>query len=171
MNAAASLPGRFILPPWGHPICMLENLIRGAMAGLAGTTALNAVTYADMVWRGRAASTTPEQVVGELAKRGGRAIPGNDEERRNRLQGLGALAGIATGVAVGAAAGQLHGLARGVGPVLGPALIGGAAMAATDLSMFRLGVTDPRSWDRSSWLSDAVPHLAYGVVTWALLPR
>lgn len=149
---------------------MLENLVKGAMAGLAGTTALNAATYADMVWRGRAASSTPEQVVEELAKRGGRAIPGNTDERRNRLQGLGALAGIVTGAAVGAAAGQLHGLIRGLGPVLGPALVGGAAMAATDISMLGLGVSDPRSWDRSSWLSDAIPHVAYGVVTWALLP-
>jgi hypothetical protein len=31
---------------------MLENAVKGAMAGLAGTTALNAATYADMVWRG-----------------------------------------------------------------------------------------------------------------------
>ena len=149
---------------------MLKNLVKGVMAGLAGTTALNAATYADMIWRGRAASSTPERAVEELAKRSGHAIAGNGEERQNRLQGLGALAGIVTGAAVGAAAGQFHGLVRGLGPVLGPALVGGAAMAATDFSMFKLGVTDPRSWDAPSWLSDAVPHLAYGMVTWALLP-
>jgi hypothetical protein len=101
-------------------MCMLENLIKGAMAGLAGTTALNAVTYLDMVWRGRPASSTPEQVVEELAKRSGRAIPGDGQQRPNRVQALGALAGIATGVAVGAAAGQFHGLVRKLGPVLGP---------------------------------------------------
>jgi hypothetical protein len=149
---------------------MLTNLMRGALAGLAGTTALNAATYADMIWRGRPASSTPEQAVEELAKRTGRAIPGSSEQRPNRIQALGALAGIATGAAVGAAAGQLHGLTRGLGPVLGPALLGGGAMAATDFGMYRLGVTDPSTWDRNSWLSDAVPHLAYGVVTWALLP-
>jgi hypothetical protein len=151
-------------------MCMLENLIKGAMAGLAGTTALNAATYLDMVWRGRPASSTPEQVVEELAKRSGRAIPGGSQQRPNRVQALGALAGIATGVAVGAAAGQLHGVVRRLGPVLGPALVGGAAMAATDVGMYRLGVTDPKTWDASSWLSDAIPHLAYGVATWALLP-
>jgi hypothetical protein len=43
-------------------------------------------------------------------------------------------------------------------------------MAATDVGMYRLGVTDPKTWDASSWLSDAIPHLAYGVATWALLP-
>lgn len=144
--------------------------MRGAMAGLAGTTALNAAAYLDMVWRGRGASSTPEDVVEELAKRAGRTIPGEGQVRQNRLQGLGALAGIATGVLVGAAAGQLHDVFRGLGPVLGPALVASAAMAATDIGMYGLGVSDPRSWDLSSWLSDAVPHLAYGVVTWSLLP-
>ena len=32
-----------------------------------------------------------------------------------------------------------------------------------------LGVTDPRTWAAADWISDAVPHLAYGVVTdWVL---
>jgi hypothetical protein len=150
---------------------MLENLVKGALAGLAGTAALNAATYLDMVWRGRPASGTPEQVVEELAKRSGRTIPGDSEQRASRVQALGALAGIATGMAVGAAAGQFHAVVRRLGPVLGPGLVGGAAMAATDIGMYRLGVTDPASWDAGSWLSDAIPHLAYGVVTWALLPE
>lgn len=47
----------------------------------------------------------------------------------------------------------------------------GLAATTTDIGMYRLGVSDPRSWDRNAWLSDAVPHLAYGTVTWALLPR
>jgi hypothetical protein len=152
---------------------MLEKAVRGAMAGLAGTTALNAATYADMVWRGRAESSAPARAVEELAKRSGRDIPGDGEAREHRVQGLGALSGIATGALVGAAAGQLglRRLSPVLGPAVGPLLVGGAAMAATDLGMFRLGVTDPRSWDLSSWLSDALPHAAYGVVTWALLPR
>ena len=140
-------------------MCMLENLIKGAMAGLAGTTALNAVTYLDMVWRGRPASSTPEQVVEELAKRSGRAIPGDGQQCPNRVQALGALAGIATGVAVGAAAGQLHGVVRRLGPVLGPALVGGAAMAATDVGMYRLGVTDPKPGTRPH--GSATPSLTW----------
>jgi hypothetical protein len=28
-----------------------------------------------------------------------------------------------------------------------------------------LGVTDPTSWDRTSWVSDIVPHLVYGFTT------
>ena len=42
-------------------------------------------------------------------------------------------------------------------------------MAATDLGMWQLGVTDPRTWDSRSWLSDALPHLAFGAVTWSVL--
>ncbi|HMG63453.1 MAG TPA: hypothetical protein VK599_10940 [Streptosporangiaceae bacterium] len=56
-----------------------------------------------------------------------------------------------------------------LGPVLGPALLGGSAMLATDLPMARLGVADPGSWDAASWASDAVPHLAYGGVTYGAL--
>jgi hypothetical protein len=137
------------------------------MAGAAGTTALNAVTYMDMIVRGRGASSVPEQVIEELARRAGLTIPGSEEVRHNRLEGLSALAGIATGVMVGAVTGPLP--VRRLGPVAGPVAIGGAAMLSTDLSMARLGVSDPRTWDLTSWLSDIVPHLAYGAVVYAAL--
>jgi len=32
-----------------------------------------------------------------------------------------------------------------------------------------LGVTDPRTWSRADWVSDIVPHLAYGAVTASVL--
>jgi hypothetical protein len=145
---------------------MLKRLILGAAAGAAGTTALNAVTYLDMVLRGRPSSDTPERVVQQLAERSGQPIPGTDEEVQNRLQGLGALTGLGTGLLIGALAGLLRPAVLGLGPVLGPALLGGSAMLATDLPMARLGVTDPGSWDAVSWASDAVPHLAYGAVAY-----
>jgi hypothetical protein len=31
--------------------------------------------------------------------------------------------------------------------------------------MAGLGVTNPRSWSTADWVSDVVPHLAYGLVT------
>ena len=148
---------------------MLKNVIRGAAAGAAGTTALDAVGYADMVARGRPASNAPGQVVEELAKRSGLTVPGSGEVRQNRLQGLGALSGIATGILIGAGAGQLQHAVRKLGPIAGPAVIGGAAMVTTDLSMAILGVSDPRSWNASSWLSDVMPHLAFGAVVYAAL--
>jgi hypothetical protein len=148
---------------------MIKGLIRGAAAGAAGTTALNAVTYLDMAWRGRPSSSTPQQAVEELAKLAGQPIPGSGEERDNRLEGLGALAGIATGIGVGALAGELRAVVLRLGPVVGPVLLGAAAMAATDASLTRLGLTDPREWDATAWLSDAGPHLAFGVVSYAAL--
>lgn len=153
----------------GQPRRMLKGLLRGAAAGAAGTTALNAVTYLDMAWRGRPPSSTPQQAVEELASRAGQPIPGTGPERDNRLDGLGALAGIVTGVGVGALAGAGRALVLRLGPVLGPVLLGASAMIATDASLARLGLTDPRKWDATAWASDAAPHLAFGVACYATL--
>src|SRR3954451_5048696 len=138
--------------------------LRGAAAGAAATTALNAVTYLDMAVRGRGTSSTPEQTVETLADRAGLDIPGDDDTRRNRVQGLGPLLGLATGVAIGATAGLAR--ASGFRP---PAAVGAAlttlgALVAANGPMAALGITDPRTWSRTDWLSDLVPHVAYGVV-------
>lgn len=84
---------------------LTTGLLAGAAAGAAGTTALNATTYLDMVLRGRPASSTPEQTVEELSSRSHLNIPGNEETRANRVSGLGALTGILAGVGVGVALG------------------------------------------------------------------
>jgi uncharacterized membrane protein len=147
----------------------LKNMLKGAMAGAAGTTALNAVGYGDMALRARPASRTPDQVAEQLARRVGLTIPGSGEAHQGRPEGLGALAGMATGVAVGTAAGRLPGAVRRLGPLADPATIGGAAMLATDLTAAALGVSDARTWDATSWLSHVVPHLAFGAVVYAAL--
>jgi hypothetical protein len=148
---------------------MWRSILAGAAAGAAGTTALNAVTYLDMAWRGRPASSTPEQTVERLADRTGHPVPGQGDARQHRLTGLGALAGAATGIAIGAALGVLRAYGVRLPPVRGAALVGAAAMAVTDGSIATLRVSDPRTWSASSWLSDAVPHLAYGAITCAAL--
>jgi hypothetical protein len=145
----------------------ISALVKGAAAGAAGTTALNAVTYVDMAVRGRPASSTPEDTVEKLAHLAGVEVPGDEQIRGNRLSGLGALSGIATGVAVGALAGLLVRSVRMPGPVLA-LVVGGAAMTGANVPMTRLGVTDPRSWGAAGWASDVVPHVAYGVVTAAV---
>jgi hypothetical protein len=48
------------------------------------------------------------------------------------------------------------------------AVTGVGAMAATNAPMAMLGVSDPCSWTATDRLSDAVPHLAYGVVAAAV---
>lgn len=144
---------------------MLRHILAGAAAGAAGTTALNAATYADMAWRGRATSDTPERTVDQLAEAAGTSIPGEGDTRENRRSGLGALSGIVTGVMVGVGYGLLR--ATGARPplVVGALLTGLGAMATSDGSMAALGVTDPREWKAPDWATDALPHLAYGLVT------
>jgi hypothetical protein len=148
---------------------MFSNLLRGAAAGAAGTTALNAATYADMAMRARPASSTPQQAVDELAERSGHPVPGDGEEHENRLQGIGPLAGILTGVGIGMAAGLLRPIITRLPAPVGAVALGAAAMAGADVPLSKLGLTDVSSWSASDWLSDVVPHLSYGLVTfWTL---
>lgn len=143
-----------------------SGILRGALAGAAGTTALNAATYLDMVVRGRPASDTPQQTVRVLSAKSGVGVPGDHDTRENRVAGLGPLLGILTGVSVGAAYGAALSRLAGRSPVVvGTVLVGAAAMAGSDVPMTALGLTDPTSWTAADWASDAVPHLAYGLVT------
>lgn len=148
---------------------MWRGILRGAAAGAAGTTALNAVTYLDMALRGRPASDAPERSVETIAERSGHPVPGEGDTRKSRLTGLGAVAGIATGVGIGAAVGLLRAGGVRVPDQWGAVAVGAAAMAATDLSMAALKISDPRTWSATDWMSDAVPHLAFGAVTCATL--
>ena len=144
-------------------------VVRGAAAGAAGTTALNAVTYLDMAIRGRGTSSTPEDTVEKLAEKAHVPIPGQGETRAHRLQGLGPLTGIAAGLGVGA----LAGLARSSGvrlrPLVETALTTVGVLLAANGPMTVLGITDPRTWSATDWLSDVVPHVAYSAVVTATL--
>lgn len=158
----------------GKPTDMRRELLQGVAAGAAGTTALNAVTFLDMVVRARPASTTPEQTVRTAEKKAHLqlAADGPDSQTaHNRRSGIGALVGIAAGLGTGA----LYGLAR---PRLGRlplAVLGTAAGLAANVGttgpMAAFGITDPRTWSRSSWLADLVPHLAYGLATAAVFEQ
>jgi hypothetical protein len=150
---------------------MIKALVRGATAGAAATTALNAVTYLDMALRARPASDTPQKAVERIAEVAGRPVPGQGAERENRLGGLGPLAGIGTGVGIGAAAGLLRPILRHLPTIVGATLLGGAAMAASDVPLTKLGLTDPATWSPLDWASDVVPHLAYGLVAYKALTR
>ncbi|MER8186907.1 hypothetical protein [Kitasatospora sp. NPDC094015] len=148
---------------------MMKTVIRGAVAGAAGTTALNATAYADMALRGRPTSSVPEQIVDTAAHKVGLEVPGEGARREARLTGLGALSGIAVGAGVGVAVAVLR-----AGGIRLPVWVGGTvtaalAMAASDLPIAGLGVSDPRTWSAVDWVSDAVPHLVYGLVTYGVV--
>jgi hypothetical protein len=146
-----------------------RGLLAGVTAGAAGTTALNAVTYLDMAIRGRPSSSTPEDTVQKLVDLIGATIPGDKETRANRLAGLGPLTGLTAGIGAGALLGVIRWAGWRSGLAASTLIAGLAAMAAGDGPMTALGVTDPRTWAPVDWVSDAIPHLAYGAVTaWAL---
>jgi hypothetical protein len=148
---------------------MTSGSLRGALAGAAGIVALNATSYLDMAIRGRPSSDSPERLVEQAAGKVKVSIPGDDDKRRHRLQGLGPLSGIVVGITVGAAAGLLHRAMANSGHPIPVAvevpLIGAAAMALSDVPLALLGISDPASWSAQDWASDIIPHLAYGAVT------
>lgn len=149
---------------------MLNNVVRGVIAGAAGTIALDAATYADMTLRGRPPSTVPAKMAGILADKVGLSLSGDsaggdDEKAQNRQSGLGALFGYMTGLGVGVAYGLLRvGMDAPSNPLAGIGT-GLAAMAASDIPIAMSGVSDPKTWSTADWASDVIPHLIYGLVT------
>src|SRR6476620_9565354 len=82
----------------------MNALTTGIVAGAAGTTMLDAVTYLDMAIRGRPASTVPERTVESVASALGVAIPGRGDALAARRSAFGALGGIVVGTGLGVAA-------------------------------------------------------------------
>jgi hypothetical protein len=64
---------------------------------------------------------------------------------------------------------MLYGLLRSrtdsVSTPLAGIVVGLAAMAASDVPLVSLGISNPKTWGLSGWLSDLIPHLIYGFVT------
>jgi hypothetical protein len=146
---------------------MLRNVMLGLTAGAAGTVALNVVTYLDMAVRGRPSSGVPAQIVDTAAKKAEINLTSDDEDDdvlQARESGLGALLGFVNGLGLGALYGMLRPLMTGVPQPLAGVGLGVAAMAGSDVPATALGVTNPKEWTRDSWISDIVPHLAYGMV-------
>ncbi|BCB91028.1 hypothetical protein [Phytohabitans suffuscus] len=144
------------------------TIVRGLLAGAAGAAALDTVTYLDMATRGRPASTTPERSVERLARVG--HVPlGRGESAGNRRTGLGALLGYLTGAGVAAGYSALGG--RRLPWPASAALLTAAAMVGSNGPLALLKVSDPREWSAADWVSDVVPHLAYGAVAATALAR
>jgi hypothetical protein len=146
-----------------------KRLLRGAVAGAVGTAALNAATYADMALRGRPASTTPERSVEVLARKLGFDVRDGEGPGRHRVQGTAALLGLTTGTTVGVgyavADAAMGGALRERPVVISGLAVSVGALVAANGPMTVMGITDPRQWTVSDWLSDLLPHLAYGLVT------
>lgn len=140
----------------------MHAIAKGLVVGAAGTTALNVATYADMVVRARAASGLPAKSAKQLADHANVDL-GSEEQIGPRAQGLGALMGIAVGLGCGAAYALLRSRFRV--PLPAAALgLAAVAMASSDVPLVAQGLTDPGEWGVSGWLSDVLPHLAYGII-------
>ncbi|MCU7826605.1 hypothetical protein [Kitasatospora sp. DSM 101779] len=146
-------------------------LVYGAAAGAAGTTALNIVGYADMAVRGRPASSTPEVTLRALADKLHVRIPGEGQVQENRVAGLAPLTGFAAGLGIGAVLGLARSAGWRPGVAVQCAVTTVGVLIGTNGPMTVLGVTDPRTWSVTDWISDIVPHFAYAVVTVGVLDR
>jgi hypothetical protein len=141
------------------------GLVTGALAGAAGTTTLNVITYLDIAIRGRSTSTTPERTVEAMADLFGLSVPGSGDVLANRISGLGALTGYAAGIGMGLILGLAYALGWRPGLVVGTLVATVLALVGTNGPMTVLGVTNPLTWGLVGWISDLVPHLGYGLVT------
>lgn len=147
-----------------------QALLYGAAAGAAGTTILDATTYADMALRGRPQSELPQRVVKEIVHRAHVAPLDRPDELmsdadKNRQTALGALIGYADGLGMGAAFGAVRPQTRGVSWFWAGIALGAATLLLSEGSATALGQTDPRKWGVSGWVADLVPRFLYGWVT------
>jgi hypothetical protein len=149
---------------------MLSDALIGAVAGAVGTVALDVATYADMAIRGRSSSGAPAQMIGILAKAVGlplsaQGVGSQDQTAQNRENGLGALLGYVNGLGVGVTYGLLRSREDQMPVPLAGIGMGLVAMAASDIPLIALRVSNPKTWGFSGWAADAIPHLIYGLVT------
>jgi len=149
---------------------VLRNTLQGLLAGAAGTVALNIATYADMALRGRSSSNGPSKMMSALASMvhvplSSQGVGAQDQTAQNRESGLGALLGYINGLGMGVVYSLLRSPGDEVSLPLASTLVGLAAMAASDVPLVMLKVSDPKTWGASGWLSDLIPHLIYGFVT------
>ena len=149
---------------------MLGEMVIGIATGAIAPVALNAFTYGGMAARGRPASSKLAQVAWELADKTGVDLFSEDEGfdtsmAQNRRRGLGALQGYVVGLGVGTVYGLVRLGLRGVSEPRAGVVLDLAAMAGGDVPATVLGVANPARWNLSSWVSDSIPHLAYGLVT------
>lgn len=146
------------------------GITAGLLAGAAGSTALNAVTYLDQAATGDAPTASPAGTsVTEAARQTTDAAGKQADSARARA--LGPLGGLGIGVGVGAVAGAIRGANATPHPVVAAIVTGAAAMAVGDGAAVASGGAR-RDWASPANLArDLVAHLAYGAVTGYALHR
>lgn len=136
---------------------MINNIVRGMVAGLVGTAAMTLTERLEIAISGRPSSTVPGQV-------GSHLIPGKDPASTTDVQGLNAPVHWAHGVSMGA----VRGLLDSAG-LTGPAATAAhfALLWGGDATLYTtLGVADaPWHWSAGELASDLLHKGFYAVVT------
>jgi hypothetical protein len=145
---------------------LAARAIQGLAAGCVGLVALELTSYLDQYLRARPASESPVRLGERLGDQLGLDL-GEGEARANRASALGPLAGYWDGLLLGVLGGVA--MPRDGWLVVTAAALTAGAMTGSNGPLIALGITDPRTWTREDWLSDVIPHLAYGLVTTATL--
>ena len=138
---------------------LASRVRNGVIAGAVGTCALDVATYLDVALRGRPPSDLPFRSAERLAAAAHVSLGSKKKTADNRKRGIGALLGYADGIATGAAFALV---ARRPNFAVATVALGVAAMLASDVPATVSGMTNPKEWGWSGWLSDVVPHLVYG---------
>jgi hypothetical protein len=129
---------------------MLNAALRGIIAGATGTVALDTSTYIDMAIRGRSSSNAPSKMVDLVAKKlhlppTTQGTTSKDQSAENRESGLGALLGYVNGLSTGLVYRILRSQLDEIPVPLAAVLVGLTAMAASDVPMVALRVSDPKT--------------------------
>lgn len=144
-----------------------RRVLASVAGAAAGVTAMDAVSYLDMLIRGRPASDVPSTVASRITGRLHVRL-GDEQASRNRSTALGALLGSATGLTVAIGYGLLRKVTRPLPRPAAGLLVGAAAMVASDTPIVLSGLSDPRRWGTAGWMSDIVPHAVYGMTAVAV---
>ena len=143
---------------------LASRALQGLAAGCVGLVALEMTSYLDQYLRARPPSQSPTKLGERLGDQLGLEL-GEGKPRRNRASALGPLAGYWDGLLLGVGWSILA--PSHASALSGTAALTAGAMVGSNGPLIALGITDPRSWSRDDWLTDLVPHLAYGLATTA----
>ena len=150
-----------------RPPSVGRSMLAAVAAGAVGTIALDAMSYLDMLVRGRPASTVPAKVATRITDAVGIGL-GEESRKDSRGNAIGGLLGNLTGVSVA----LCYGLTRRFTarpPTLPTGLaVGAVAMVTSDVPATLTGATRPSQWGWVGWLADIAPHAVYGLVTVAV---
>lgn len=150
----------------------LAGIAAGLLAGAAGATAHDAVTYLYQAVTGGTSPSSPRSNTPAATAEG--AQGGSPSSPDAQSAAAGPLGGVLVSLAVGAAAGALRGETATPPQPLAMAAVGGAAWGGALAGASVTGAARPTS--PASTVVEAVSHLAYGVVTvltlhWLLDPQ